>query len=106
MAAGPAQDACRFVAQRPEPSASLPIDEAPEAVRRLIAAVLVSSAGGPMPPFEDLEATLRLRDLEAKAAQVVVEMRRAEARGDHGSVARLQREKMALDRESLENRRR
>jgi hypothetical protein len=105
MRPGAVREACRFVAGLPDAASALPVDAAPEPVRKLLTEVLVSE-GGPRSAFEAIEATLCLRDLEARSARLVVEMRKAEARGDPADVERLQREKMELDRIAAACRRR
>lgn len=105
MRPGAVRDACRFVAERSEPASSLPLDAAPEAFRGLLAEILVHE-GPPRASFEALESALGLRDLEARAARLVSEMRQAENRGDQAAVERLQKEKMGLDRAAMECRRR
>ena len=61
---------------------------------------------GPRPSYGVLEARLRLRNLEARAAGVLREIKRAQDQGDAAGVLALQREKMELDRSIRESRKR
>ncbi|MHB8763513.1 MAG: DNA primase [Deferrisomatales bacterium] len=101
---GPLREAARYVAGRGEPAPLLPLDEAPEAVRRALTEVLVAEER-PRHPFAQLEARLRLRTLEEEAARILAELRKAEAQGDRGAVLELLRRKAQADRDLEECRR-
>jgi hypothetical protein len=104
MHAGALRDAARFVAARPETAGELLLDEASEAVRRMLTEVLVAN-GRPLSPYALLEAKLRLRTLEERALRVVEELRRAESRGDQGKVDELIREQTEVSRALVDCRR-
>lgn len=104
MRPGPLREAARFVASRTEEAAQLPVDDAPEDVRRVLTRLLVGDRL-PRPVYEDLEAALRVRHLEGRTEALVREIARAERSGDTSRVLALQREKTELDRALAQSRR-
>lgn len=104
MRPGPLREAAGFVASRTEREAQLPVDEAPEEVRRVLTRLLVGDCP-PNPVYGELEAALKVRHLAGRTAALVREIAQAERAGDGGRVLALQREKTALDRALTEGRR-
>jgi hypothetical protein len=105
MRPGLLREAAEFLAGCEELAASLPLHLASEAVAAALSELVVSGAEK-RPAFESLEARLRLRSLEVRASALLQAMRRAEEQGDLDALRHLQREKMAVDREATQSRRR
>lgn len=87
--------AADFLAGRSEPAGSLPLHEVPADLSSLLSAMLVEA--GPRPDsYEALESRIRLRDLDARSAELGREIQRAEVAGDGAEVMRLQQERNEL----------
>lgn len=88
--------AIRFVVDRPEDAASLPVDQAPQEVRSELTEALVAEGPGEL-AYERQEALLWLRYLEQERGDLSRQSAEAEQLGDFERVTELLRRKMELD---------
>jgi len=104
MRSGRVRGLIDFVARRVEPAATFPIDAAPDDFRDLLSELLIEDRRA-SPPFDILEAKLKLRSLKERASNLTGDIRAAEESGDMDKVSILLREKTQIDKEKskLEN---